>query len=57
MRTLVVGGTGFLGGAIAETAAGAGHEVTILSRGETRLARRNACNSWRSLRFAQSSAE
>jgi 2'-hydroxyisoflavone reductase len=36
VRTLVVGGTGFLGGAIAETAAGAGHEVTILSRGETR---------------------
>ncbi len=33
MRCLVVGGTGFLGGAIADAGALVGHEVTILSRG------------------------
>ncbi|WP_373353316.1 NAD-dependent epimerase/dehydratase family protein [Pseudoroseicyclus sp. CXY001] len=32
MRVLVVGGTGFLGGAITAAALGAGHEVTVLSR-------------------------
>ena len=35
MRCLVVGGTGFLGGAIADAVVAAGHEVTILTRGET----------------------
>ncbi|MEM7710386.1 MAG: NAD-dependent epimerase/dehydratase family protein [Pseudomonadota bacterium] len=35
MRCLVVGGTGFLGGAMAEALAAAGHEVAILSRGRT----------------------
>ncbi|EAR51581.1 hypothetical protein OG2516_01641 [Oceanicola granulosus HTCC2516] len=35
MRCLVVGGTGFLGGAIADAATAAGHDVTILSRGRT----------------------
>ena len=33
MNILVVGGTGFLGGAIVNTAVLAGHDVTILSRG------------------------
>ncbi len=33
MRLLVVGGTGFLGGAVARRALNAGHEVTVLSRG------------------------
>ena len=36
MRCLVVGGTGFLGGAIAEALAAAGHAVAVLSRGRTR---------------------
>lgn len=36
MRCLIVGGTGFLGGAIADVVAAAGHETTVLSRGETR---------------------
>ncbi|WEX73953.1 NAD-dependent epimerase/dehydratase family protein [Sinorhizobium numidicum] len=36
MRSLVLGGTGFLGGAIVDAAADAGHVVTILSRGETK---------------------
>lgn len=35
MRILVVGGTGFLGGAIALVARAAGHDVTVLARGET----------------------
>ncbi|MHA7776795.1 NAD-dependent epimerase/dehydratase family protein [Roseibium sp. M-1] len=35
MRCLVVGGTGFLGGAIADTLVTGGHEVTVLSRGWT----------------------
>ncbi|MEM9221616.1 MAG: NAD-dependent epimerase/dehydratase family protein [Pseudomonadota bacterium] len=35
MRCLIVGGTGFLGGAIADAAAQRGHDVTILSRGST----------------------
>ena len=34
-RTLVVGGTGFLGGAIARAAVAAGHRVAVLSRGAT----------------------
>ena len=34
-RTLVVGGTGFLGSAIAATALAAGHDVSILTRGQT----------------------
>ena len=34
MRCLVVGGSGFLGGAIADAIAAAGHDTTILSRGE-----------------------
>ena len=38
MKSLVVGGTGFLGGAIAEAALGAGHDVAVLSRGKTRRA-------------------
>jgi 2'-hydroxyisoflavone reductase len=33
MKVLVVGGTGFLGGAIADHATACGHEVTIFSRG------------------------
>ncbi len=33
MKVLVVGGTGFLGGAIVSAAVAAGHEVTIFSRG------------------------
>lgn len=33
MKTLIAGGTGFLGGAIAAAARPAGHDVTILSRG------------------------
>ena len=32
-RSLVVGGTGFLGDAIVEAAVAAGHEVVVLSRG------------------------
>ncbi|MFS8184375.1 NAD-dependent epimerase/dehydratase family protein [Pseudovibrio denitrificans] len=35
MRVLVVGGTGFLGGALTETFASAGHEVSVLVRGNT----------------------
>lgn len=35
MRVLIVGGTGFLGGAIAQAAQQAGHDVTILARGVT----------------------
>ncbi len=35
MRCLVVGGTGFLGGAIVGALRDAGHSVTILSRGKT----------------------
>ena len=35
MRCLVLGGTGFLGGAITDALAHAGHEVTVLSRGLT----------------------
>ncbi len=35
MRCLVVGGTGFLGGAIADTLVDHGHDVTILCRGQT----------------------
>lgn len=34
MRCLIVGGTGFLGGAMADAVASAGHQVAILSRGE-----------------------
>ncbi len=36
MKSLVVGGTGFLGGAITYAAIDAGHDVTVLSRGQTR---------------------
>jgi 2'-hydroxyisoflavone reductase len=35
MDFLVVGGTGFLGGAIARAAISAGHRVTVFSRGRT----------------------
>lgn len=35
MQTLVLGGTGFLGSAIAEAAVRAGHDVAVLARGET----------------------
>lgn len=35
MKALVVGGTGFLGGAIVEAAVAAGCKVAVLSRGET----------------------
>ena len=35
MRCLVVGGTGFLGGAIADALAAGGHEIAALARGET----------------------
>jgi len=35
MNCLIVGGTGFLGGAIADAAVAAGHDVTVLSRGQT----------------------
>ena len=46
MKSLVVGGTGFLGGAIAEAALGAGHDVTVLSRGQTK---RSLCDGIRML--------
>ncbi len=36
MKVLVVGGTGFLGGAIARCAANRGHQVSVLSRGVKR---------------------
>ena len=36
MRLLVVGGTGFLGSAITRTAVGDGHNVTILTRGNSK---------------------
>lgn len=36
MRCLVVGGTGFLGGAIADTLVDYGHSVTIMSRGNAK---------------------
>lgn len=36
MKSLVVGGTGFLGGAIADSVIDAGHDVTVLSRGHKR---------------------
>lgn len=35
MQVLVVGGTGFLGGAVATEAASAGHDVSIFTRGKT----------------------
>ncbi|MFA3919265.1 NAD-dependent epimerase/dehydratase family protein [Ruegeria hyattellae] len=35
MRCLVVGGTGFLGGAIVDALVGSGHTLSVLSRGET----------------------
>ena len=35
-KSLVVGGTGFLGGAIVDSIARAGHQVTVLSRGGTK---------------------
>lgn len=35
MHCLIVGGTGFLGGAMADAVAAAGHRVTILVRGDT----------------------
>lgn len=38
MKSLVVGGTGFLGGAIAEAALSAGHHVVVLSRGQKQRA-------------------
>jgi 2'-hydroxyisoflavone reductase len=37
MNILVVGGTGFLGGAVATEAVAAGHEVSIFTRGKTPL--------------------
>ena len=37
-RTLVVGGTGFLGAAIAACAVARGHQVCILTRGQTKAA-------------------
>jgi nucleoside-diphosphate-sugar epimerase len=36
MRVLVVGGTGFLGGAVAHAAHEAGHSVAILTRALTK---------------------
>lgn len=35
MRCLIVGGTGFLGGALTDTIAHAGHEVSVLARGQS----------------------
>ena len=35
MKVLVVGGTGFLGGAVADAARAAGHTVTVFTRGRT----------------------
>ncbi|MCK4823140.1 NAD-dependent epimerase/dehydratase family protein, partial [bacterium] len=35
MRSLVVGGTGFLGGAIVDALVKNGHAVSVLSRGQT----------------------
>ncbi|MBF9194577.1 NAD-dependent epimerase/dehydratase family protein [Microvirga terrestris] len=35
MNVLVVGGTGFLGGAVADAALKAGHKITIFTRGQT----------------------
>lgn len=35
MRCLVVGGTGFLGGAIVDAAAAVGHSMSVLARGQT----------------------
>lgn len=40
MRCLIVGGTGFLGGAIADCVAAAGHETSLLSRGQTTRSQR-----------------
>jgi len=34
LKTLVVGGTGFLGSAIVEVAHNSGHELAVLSRGQ-----------------------
>ncbi|WNZ53918.1 NAD-dependent epimerase/dehydratase family protein (plasmid) [Microbulbifer sp. MKSA007] len=42
MRVLVVGGTGFLGGALTETLTSAGHEVSVLVRGNTNRSLPNA---------------
>lgn len=38
MKCLIVGGTGFLGGAMADALSAAGHETTILSRGKNKRA-------------------
>lgn len=37
MRSLVIEGTGFLGGAIIDALVAAGHDVAVLSRGVTKL--------------------
>jgi len=34
MKVLIIGGTGIIGGAITEASAGAGHDVTVLTRSE-----------------------
>jgi 2'-hydroxyisoflavone reductase len=35
VRVLIVGGSGFLGGAVTDTAAALGHDLTVASRGLT----------------------
>jgi len=56
MKCLIVGGTGFLGGAIADAVASAGHKVTILSRGKTPRSFANGIDVIRADRYDDLSA-
>ncbi len=51
MKCLVVGGTGFLGGAIVDALVRGGHAVTILSRGKTARPTQHAVETIRADRF------